>query len=77
MTPLHHLGNWLRSLLLAIPMPAVRGLFVLLLVGILVWVLTLPREQTTSPEGSTHLGENLKLWAALTLLIQIALYALV
>lgn len=78
MTPLHHVGDWLRTVLLAIPLPAVRGLFVILLAVILIWVLRLPREETTPEQGRpVEWGENLKVWAALALLIQIAMYALV
>ena len=76
MTPLHQIGNALRELVLSVPLPAVRVLFVLVPLALLVWVLFLPREHTRPPGGKGRAGENLKIWAALALLIQIAIYAL-
>jgi hypothetical protein len=76
MTPLHQLGEALRGLLLQVPLGAARGLFVLTLAVLLAWVLSLPRSQVTPPGGPGRAGENLKLWAALALLIQVAIYLL-
>ena len=75
MTPLHQIGNALRDLLLAIPLPVVRILFLLVPLVLLLWVLLLPRDHTSPPDGKRRLGENLKIWAALALLIQIVIYA--
>ena len=77
MTPLHHIGEFCRNLLLQVPLPVVRGLFLLPLIALLIWVLRLPRAETTDPDRPLRLAENLKLWAALALLIQITIYALV
>ena len=74
MTPLHVFGEWLRNLLLQIPLPAVRVLFVLVLLSLIVWVLTLPRSETTSPDRPYRFTANLKLWAVLALMIQVAIY---
>jgi hypothetical protein len=74
MTPLHQLGDAIRSVMLAIPLPAVRGLFVLTLVAVLIWVLTLPRSATTPPEGARRWDENLKVGAVFALLLQIVAY---
>lgn len=76
MTPLHALGNALRDLLSQIPLSAVRVIFVLLLVVLLIWVLSLPRSETRPP-GEPRWDANLKLWAAIALLIQIAIYSFV
>ena len=43
MTFLHAIGNFFRELFLKIPLEAVRGMFVLLLLALLVWVWSLPR----------------------------------
>ncbi|MGE3807449.1 MAG: hypothetical protein AB7K24_22525 [Gemmataceae bacterium] len=75
MTPLHHIGDWVRAALLAMPLPLVRLVFVLVPVVVLVWVMCLPREVTSPVEGNRRWDENLKLWAAVALLIQIAIYA--
>jgi hypothetical protein len=75
MTPLHQLGSWIRELFAAIPLPVVRGMFVLSIAAVLVWVIRLPRSAARAhPESAWN--EDLRLWAAVALLIQIAIYAL-
>jgi hypothetical protein len=74
MSPLHRIGDLLRSALLGLPLGAVRALFVLSLTVLLVWVLRLPRGATSPHEAPTRPSENLKVWAALALAIQIAIY---
>jgi hypothetical protein len=74
MTPLHHLGDFFRELLLRIPLGAARGLFLVTLILLLVWVLTRSREETTNPDPAGK-AANLKPWAVLALLIQIVIYA--
>ncbi|WP_417392134.1 hypothetical protein [Gimesia sp.] len=75
MTPLHHIGNFVRDLVIQIPMSAVRLLFVGTLVAVFIWVLRLPRETTTA-ENATHWYQNLKVWACLALAIQIVIYSI-
>jgi hypothetical protein len=80
MTPLHWIGEAIRQAVLAVPMGVVRALFVALFLGLLVWVLRLPGERTRQPvtgDGRAGLSGNLKLWAALALLIQALIYLLV
>lgn len=74
MTPLHEFGEALRQLLLQVPLGAARALFILLLLALLIWVLTLPSAQT-KPPGRARVSENLKLWAALSLLLQLLIYS--
>jgi len=76
-TPLHHIGEFFRNLTVAIPLGVVRLLFLALLIGLLVWVLRLPKAETTPPDGSGKPTENLKLWAGLALGAQILIYAFV
>lgn len=76
MTPLHVIGDFVREWMLTVPLPAVRGLFIALPAALLVWVLTLPREATTPPEGAGRWDENLKLGAGLALVVQILVYCL-
>ena len=76
MTPLHTIGDFVRELMLRIPLSAVRVLFVALPVVLLVWVLTLPREETTAPDGTGRWDGNLKIGAAIALIAQIAIYSL-
>lgn len=74
MTPLHVFGNWLRELFGMIPPPVVRILFVAVPMVLLIWVLRLPREAVTPPNHPARWDENLKLWAAVALVIQIGIY---
>ena len=74
MSPLHYFGEALRELLLTIPLSAVRGLFVLTLVAMFIWVLLLPRSMTTPLGGANRWDENLKIGAGAALLIQIVIY---
>ena len=76
MTPLHHIGEFVRDALLGIPLWAVRALFVGSLVVLLVWVLRLPRTATTPREGARRWDENLKGPAALAVVIQLLVYLL-
>lgn len=76
MTPLHQFGEFLRQTLQTVPLPAVKLLFVASLVALLVWVLRLPQSATTPPGGAKRWDENLKTGAAVALVIQIVIYAL-
>lgn len=75
MTHLHHFGDLVRNVLLAVPLPVVRAIFLLLLVGLSIWVLCLPRSAVTAPETTRGRGANLRVWALLALAIQIAIYS--
>ena len=75
MTPLHYFGDLLRSGLDQMPMLVVRGLFVALPLFVLIWVLMLPGEATRPPESQGGWYENLKVWAAVALVIQLVIYA--
>jgi hypothetical protein len=76
MTPLHHFGQAVREAMLVIPLWAVRGLFLLTLAAVLVWVLRLPTHRTTPAGGAKRWDENLKFGAALALLLQILVYSI-
>ncbi|GIW81743.1 MAG: hypothetical protein KatS3mg105_3550 [Gemmatales bacterium] len=73
-TPLHVLGEWIRQLLSQIPLPVVRAVFVAVPIAVLIWVWRLPAEAALPPQPTGRLDENLKVWASLALLIQIAIY---
>jgi hypothetical protein len=77
MTPLHYAADWLRDMLLLVPMGVVRALFVALPALLIVWVISLPRAATTPPGAESGRLENLKLWAILALLLQVLIYAFV
>ena len=75
MTPLHYIGGFVRNLLLQVPLPMVRVLFLAVPILLLIWVLRLPREATTPPQSTGRTGENLKIGAAVALVIQIVIYS--
>lgn len=75
MTALHHFGEILRSLLIAIPLPVVRVLFLMLLIALFVWVLRLPASAVSTTDPSSGRRLNLRPWALLAVAIQIAIYA--
>ena len=75
MTPLHYFGDLVRDLLLRVPLGAVRILFVSTLALLLLWVLRLPHRDVSgiATSGQRH---NLRPWAAVALLVQLVIYAL-
>lgn len=73
MTPLHSIGQAVRDALQAIPLGVVRGMILVALAVLLVWVLRLPRSETKRDESSL----DLRWGAAAALLIQLAIYAFV
>lgn len=75
MTPLHHMGEFVRTALLQIPLPAVRTLFVASLVVVLIWVIRMPSSRTTPETGAKRWDENLKIGACVALALQIVIYS--
>lgn len=76
-TPLHAIGDFFRELLSRVPLTTVRALFVAIPLVLLVWVLRLPKKTTTPEQPTGRFGENLKYGAALALVLQILIYALI
>ena len=77
MTPLHQFGNAIREMLTAVPLSWARALFIAVPVLLLLWVLMLPRSETAPPDGETRdRWSDLKIWAALALVIQIVIYSI-
>lgn len=74
MSPLHYFGDFVRELFLKVPLELARGLFVLLMLALLIWVLTLPKKEVSRSESSEPISENLRIWAALALLVQVVVY---
>lgn len=75
MTPLHQIGETIRGLMLAIPLPVVRGLFLLTLATVLIWVWRLPTSETTPEGGARRWDENLKVGATFALVLQLVIYS--
>ena len=76
MTPLHSIGEEVREVLLSVPLWGARALFIALPAVVLLWVLRLPREETAQIGPNGVAGANLKWGAAVALVIQIAIYAI-
>ena len=74
-TPLHEFGGLVRDALLHVPLWGARALFIALPALVLLWVLGLPREETTDAAAGAGRGANLKWGAAAALVVQIAIYA--
>jgi len=74
-TILHQIGEIVRSTLQWIPLNVVRFLFLGLITVVLILVLRLPIAETTPDKpGKSRWDENLKLWAALALVLQLLIY---
>ena len=76
MTPLHYFGDYLRELLLLIPLSGARVLFVGSLIALWIWILLLPKKETQPEAGARRWDENLKLGASLALGVQVIIYLL-
>ncbi len=75
MTVLHEIGDQLRGAFLQIPLWGARGLFLALLLGLMIWVVQLPKTATT-PRAHSPWHEDLRFWAWLALLLQLLAYGL-
>lgn len=73
MTPLHHLGDFLRNLLLQIPLGLVKIIFIAVPLLLLIWVMRRPRDQSADPSQSDK-PVDLRPWAALALGFQVLIY---
>lgn len=76
MTMLHRIGDALREGLAGVPLGAVRLIMLSGLALLLIWVLRLPAERVTPRHGTGRRGENLRLPAALAIVIQLIVYSL-
>jgi len=75
MTMLHWIGDALRGQLLLVPLPAVRWLFIGLLLALMAWVVQLPSSETTPSGRHSAWYEDLKIWAWLALMFQVLVYS--
>ena len=75
MTPLHQIGDFFRELVLAVPLWTARANFVFVLVVVFVWVLRLSPDRVSPPaHEERNWANNLKLWAAIAIGLQIVIY---
>ncbi|MCA9053024.1 MAG: hypothetical protein KDA75_04265 [Planctomycetaceae bacterium] len=75
MTPLHWIGQFIRDGLQAIPLGAVRAAILLGLALLFLWVLKLPSSETTQVSERGR-SADLRWGAALAILLQLVIYAL-
>ena len=71
---LHWIGDQLRTALLQVPMWAARGLFIAVLLATMIWVVQLPKSETTPAGGTNRWQDDLRIWAWLALLFQVIVY---
>ncbi|MGE0755868.1 MAG: hypothetical protein AB7F89_11435 [Pirellulaceae bacterium] len=74
MTPLHGLGQFIREMLSAVPLPAVRVLFLASLAVVAYWVIRLPRSAGRQQPDSPW-TEDLRIWAFVAIAVQFVIYA--
>lgn len=69
------IGEHLRHAFLQIPLWVARALFLGVFFGLMVWIVQLPKSATT-PRADAPWHEDLRVWAWLALVLQLAAYAL-
>lgn len=75
MTFLHWIGNALRNLLEQIPLSAARWLFIGVFLLLIFWIIQLPSTATTPGTRQAKWYEDLKVWAWISLMCQVVIYA--
>ena len=76
MTFFHSIGDVLRSQLERVPLSVAKWLMIALFLILLFWVIQVPSRKAT-PAGRQSLWyEDLRIWAWLTLMIQVVIYSL-
>lgn len=75
MSVLHALGDLLRNMFLQVPLWGARALFLAVLLGLMIWVVQLPKS-ATAPSASSPWHEDLRIWAWVALMLQLLAYGL-
>ena len=68
-------ADWLRELILAVPMNAIRWIFLFYYLVLLIWVLTINKSEVCGPLPGKKKPLNLRFYAAIAIIIQFVLYA--
>jgi hypothetical protein len=68
------MGLFLRDLFAQMPLWGARALFVAVPLILMVWVMRLSDADTTPEDRDCHWSEDLKVWAWLTLAMQVVIY---
>jgi hypothetical protein len=68
------MGEWIREACGLVPLPVARALFLALPIVLLIWLWRLPRAAALPADRPARWDEDLKLWAALALGLQIVIY---
>lgn len=76
MSPLHGVGDLLRSAFQMVPLGFVRMVFIAIPLLLMAWVLRLPSTQTTPPGREGRWDEDLRVWAWVALAAQVLIYCL-
>lgn len=75
MTFLHTFGLFLRNQLELVPLSLARWLFIGLFLALMYWVLQLPTREVTPQGRQSRWYEDLRLWAWVSLMCQVVIYA--
>jgi hypothetical protein len=75
MTLFHWIGDTLRQQLDQVPLSVARWLMIGLFLAMMFWIVQLPSTVTNPTNRPAKWTSDLKIWAWLTLLIQIVIYS--
>jgi hypothetical protein len=71
----HSVGDTLRRQFELIPLSVARGIFLAVFVILIFWIVQLPATQTTPSGRQSKWYQDLRIWAWLTLIFQVVIYA--
>lgn len=75
MTFLHWIGDSLRRQAEQVPLSVAQWLLIGVLLVLLFWVVQIPSEQATPGDRQSCWYQDLRVWAWLALMTQIAIYS--
>ncbi len=76
MTLFHWIGDTLRHQLDLVPLSAARWLMIGLYLVMMFWVIQLPPTATNPTDRPSSWRYDLKIWAWMTLFIQVVIYSI-
>lgn len=74
MTFLHTIGDLLRIQLEQVPLNVAQWLMIGLFLVMLFWIIQVPTRKATPADRQSFWYQDLRIWAWLTLMIQVVIY---
>lgn len=74
MTFLHTIGDLLRVQLEQVPLNVAKWLMIGLFLVMLFWIIQVPTRKATPADRQSFWYQDLRIWAWLTLMIQVVIY---